>query len=394
MTLQTREHSSRAPIADDRLARIVVESRAETVRLERLDRGLTVAGVAGLLIASVGGVFGMFAPVPSDRNLAIAIALGFTVVVSVGLLAWGSRVRRRLERHRHGCYRLAFAEEVLNLGRAASEAEHPYRASDEAPAARRRVERADHAVPTADPFVPLRTRSSSVRQGVTLAALAGALVVIGGLFTGGPQHSGQRWMFLEAATTPAELGFHASAPRGGPWAVESHEHATGARALVNREGEDEAPPAILVAHALWTRDFKAVTRCRTSAARAVQQCGVVFRFRDASNYSVAKLDSVDGSVVLADVVDGDENPLARSPAEAPPNTWHELRVEAQAGLVRIFWNSRQVVERAEVVPAAAGRIGLWVPASGVAYFDELSIEGLMDSPRSLEVLPFLARSRS
>lgn len=307
-----------------------------------------MTGIAGLVLVAIRGLVAV-----AGANMPLAIGLGLAVILCVGLLVSSMRAR----------------------GSVAPAVSTP------------------SSSPSSPSLAPPR-KPLPIPELVVLVVLIGLLVSLGGLVSAPAEPPEKRWTFLESAATPADLGFQVATPSAGPWDVELHEQATGARALVNREGEDAAPPATLLAPSVWTRDFRAVTRCKTVAPRAAQQCGIVFRYRDEANYTVARLDSVTKAVVVADVIGGVERPLARGQADVAPNVWHELRVEARAGEVTVWWNSRQAVKVAERLPAVPGKVGLWAPAAGIAYFDELSIERLPDSARTVEILPLLGRSRS
>lgn len=223
--------------------------------------------------------------------------------------------------------------------------------------------------------------------------VAGAAIVgVGLLFSelvGDVRLPSERWSFLERDTSLASLHLQpstGSAERAGPWTIEDHDSATGSRALVNREGNAGEKPAVLLAKSIRTRDLTASTRCKSTA-----QCGLVFRYRNDDNYDVVRFDAPTQRVTLAAIAGGREMTIAHAPVVAD-DTWQDLRVDAGAGMIRIGWNHRLVIEASEGAPANSGYAGLWVPATATAYFDELSIEALPDSPRALEVLPLLGRS--
>jgi hypothetical protein len=203
----------------------------------------------------------------------------------------------------------------------------------------------------------------------------------------------ERWSFTERDQSLSSLHLEASTATAGPWTIEDHDSATGARALVNREGSSAERPAVLLAKSIRTRDLTASTRCKSDA-----QCGLVFRYRNPDNYDVVRFDASTQSVVLGSLVGGREVTTANAPvlvdasADCSPEAWQDLRVDATAGVIRIRWNGQPVIEAHEGAPANSGYAGLWVPATATAYFDELSIEALPDSPRALEVLPLLGRS--
>ncbi len=57
--------------------------------------------------------------------------------------------------------------------------------------------------------------------------------------------------------------------------------------------------------------------------------------------------------------------------------------------LKAFLNDRDVVEGTASAPATAGHVGLWVPATGEAYFDELAIDVVPAASPALAVLPIL-----
>lgn len=187
----------------------------------------------------------------------------------------------------------------------------------------------------------------------------------------------RHWTFLDGTELPADL-----AVRNGPWSMEEDDTATGAHALVSREG---SAPAVIVVPSLVLRDLTAVTRCKGD-------CGVVFRYRGETHYEVARIDTTTREVVLASVVGGKEHVLVRAAAYTTPDAWNELRVDASATIIRVTVNGRRLIEASEGAYATNGLVGLWAPSS-VAYFDALSIGALPDSLRALELLPILARPR-
>lgn len=216
-----------------------------------------------------------------------------------------------------------------------------------------------------------------LRRALGAVVLVTVVALLASLLGQGGAAPARRWTFLDGGDVPADL-----AVRGGPWSIEDDETATGARALVSREG---SAPAVVVVPSLALRDFTALTRCKAD-------CGIVFRYRGDSQYEVARIDTATREVVVASIVRGKEHVLARAPAETTAGAWHELRVDARELLIRVALNGRLLVEASEGAYAASGLLGLWAPAS-VAYFDELSIGVVPDSPRALELLPLFSRGR-
>lgn len=189
----------------------------------------------------------------------------------------------------------------------------------------------------------------------------------------GAQH---RWTFLEQVTDPGALGFRSVASGAGEWMVADHAEATGARALFNAAGSPGEPPAITVVDRLAARDLRAMTRCKVSPGREEQACGLVFRYRD-RGYYVAHVDAVQGAVRLSAVVDGIERPLEIAPAKLGPSVWQELAVQARGAHITVEWNGRKVIDVRDTAHPSPGAVGLWVPAEGEAFFDELAVHAAL-----------------
>jgi len=57
----------------------------------------------------------------------------------------------------------------------------------------------------------------------------------------------------------------------------------------------------------------------------------------------------------------------------------------------VFWNGKKVIDAHDVALPNPGGVGLWVPSTDVAFFDELTVELLPSSTHPVELFPFLLR---
>lgn len=365
-------------IGEAKLHEILAHVREDIVHRERLVRVVGIAAIAGLVFSAVRGVFAIVFPLPDGAAAPLAVAIAVTVGLCLALLGWAWHLHGGLERLRQNRYALEVAREAILHETSPIVDVHPYRAAE---APRRLV------VLTARPA----GTPSWLPQGLALALGVIGVVVSLTLLGGGDRPARQHWTFTENANTEA-IGLSPSALERGTWTLEEHEAATGARALVNREGEEGAAATLVGAR--WLRDMTAVTRCKTASGHAAEGCGIVFRFRDDANYEVVRIDTWTHEAIFESVTGGVVHEHARVPADASPGVWHELEVVAAAGLVKVGWNGRPLLRAPEKSPAVSGRVGLWSPALGVTWFDELTVEPLPDAARPLEILPFVARSRS
>jgi len=377
------------------VARTAQRDAVRLVRLERLGRAAGLTGLAGVALRGIVAVHDQGGALPTA-------ALVGVVGLSASLLYVASRARRARESLLARTAAVHVAEEILrHLPRNAERrARHPYRAAcanDATGVSAPSWSRARVVLASVRAWVGAR-RPSLHRASAVVVALV-AISVLAASYAGPASAAKQRWTFL-TGDTPSALGLAVHAESGGAWSVEDHAHATGARALVNREGESGSAPAVMVASGTQAPDARVLTRCKAASVKGERACGVVFRFADPDHYDVVRIDADAGAVILSVVRGGTERRVASYVANVAPDVWHELQVEARADHVRVVWNGVAALDVREHagsagdrVGAGAGSVGLWVPASGEAWFDELSIEPL-PSARGLDVLPLLGRRSS
>ncbi|PYM28155.1 MAG: hypothetical protein DMD78_00750 [Candidatus Rokuibacteriota bacterium] len=121
-------------------------------------------------------------------------------------------------------------------------------------------------------------------------------------------------------------------------------------------------------------------RFRPLDGRADQAGGVVWRWRDANNYYIARANALEDNVVAYKMVNGRRTDLkpvgagARAygvSATVAPKAWHTLRVEFSGGefAVRFDAGAAAFTVRDETLKSA-GRVGVWSKADSVTEFDE------------------------
>jgi len=367
------------------------DAQGKMTRERATAHGLTGAAIT---IASIVAARGVLAVARPSAHAAphVAAALVVALLVAAALVAFALRAHRRRERLATDLERLMLARASLDPDRApgiARPGDGPYRVGP--PDGSTSLD----ALDTSPPSAPLDAQQSPVapssrRRTSTFARMAGGATLVGALAAGASAlHANtpaiRRWTFADGAPDPAALGFVAGDARGGRWELASHRAATGARALVNYAGDDAAPPATLRSEAMRARDLRASTRCKVSEA-SKGGCGLVFRFVDAKNHVVARLDAAEGRVVLASLSGDEERILGSVPGPVEPGVWQEIAIEARGDHLRVLCNGSSALDVIDPTPARLGSVGVWAAAEAEAYFDELEIEVLPASAQALEVL--------
>jgi hypothetical protein len=106
--------------------------------------------------------------------------------------------------------------------------------------------------------------------------------------------------------------------------------------------------------------------------------GVVWRWRDAKNYYVARGNALENNVVAYKMVDGrrtDLKPVGASvraygvKADVPPLTWHTLRVDFNGPEFLVKLNGRDLFTVRDQTFTEEGAVGIWSKADSLTEFD-------------------------
>jgi hypothetical protein len=113
--------------------------------------------------------------------------------------------------------------------------------------------------------------------------------------------------------------------------------------------------------------FKAV------AGKKDQGGGPVWRYQDANNYYVARMNPLEDNFRLYKVVDGKRIQLASADVVAAENKWHTIRVVHKGNRIQCYLNGKLHLDEKDDTFKKAGKIGLWTKADAQTYFDDLVI---------------------
>ena len=135
---------------------------------------------------------------------------------------------------------------------------------------------------------------------------------------------------------------------------------------------DRFPLAILDNMSL--RDGDVSVRIKPVAGRDNQGGGLVWRYRDANNYYLARANALEENVALYKVENGRRIPLAPGVKhEIPSNGWSILKVSVRGNRFQVYLDHRRILQGWDNTFAAAGQVGLWTVADSVTYFDDFRV---------------------
>jgi hypothetical protein len=185
------------------------------------------------------------------------------------------------------------------------------------------------------------------------------------------------WSFAkdEVGKPPAGFEFAVTAKKQpGKWIIVKE----GDNQVLAQVDRDKTPRrfAMALVKNFSYRDLKISVKAKPIAGEEEMVAGLVWRYKDADNYYVARW-NID-SVRVDRVVKGERQLM--TPREIKirlaDKTWHTLTVEHRGENIKVFVGNEKVFDGKDKAYPKAGRIGVWIKADSLTYFDDLTAEEL------------------
>jgi hypothetical protein len=165
---------------------------------------------------------------------------------------------------------------------------------------------------------------------------------------------GSVWKVTEDRTSPSKTGFVLAQTAESP------------ESLFNLCVLDEGKYKDLTVSV----EFKAVE------GKNDQGGGLVWRYIDAENYYIARMNPLEKNLRFYRVAQGRRTQLGtkeKLPIKA--GTWHKLSVEMKGFQVKVSLDGEDVIDASDEFIKRAGRVGLWTKADARTYFDNFKVNG-------------------
>jgi uncharacterized protein (TIGR03067 family) len=140
----------------------------------------------------------------------------------------------------------------------------------------------------------------------------------------------------------------------------------------------ESPSALFnlcVAEKTDAKDLEVKVSFKAVKGKADQGGGIVWRYQDAKNYYIARMNPLEDNFRLYKVVDGQRKQLAttKDDVTAKAGEWHTLSVKHVGNQIECSLNGKRYLEAKDDTFPRAGKVGLWTKADAQTYFDDLQI---------------------
>lgn len=123
-------------------------------------------------------------------------------------------------------------------------------------------------------------------------------------------------------------------------------------------------------------DLELSVRFKAVSGKNDKGGGLVWRYRDADNYYIARMNPLENNFRVYKVVKGERMQLDAADIEVPVGQWHRLKITHAGNQIRCYLDDKLHLEASDDTFATPGRIGLWTKSDAVTSFDDLQAKAL------------------
>jgi hypothetical protein len=124
---------------------------------------------------------------------------------------------------------------------------------------------------------------------------------------------------------------------------------------------------------LSLRDGDVSVRLKPVSGTQDQAGGVVFRYRDANNYYLARANARQQNVAIVRVENGERTQISVVKHDLPSNVWRILKVSVRGNRIQVYVDHRRILQTWDGAFPSAGKVGLWTVGDSVTYFDDFRV---------------------
>jgi hypothetical protein len=164
-----------------------------------------------------------------------------------------------------------------------------------------------------------------------------------------------------------------STGKGSPkWVVEAASDAPSPPNVLRQSGR--APFPWCVNKSISLADGRVRVKFKPISGKEDQAGGLVWRWKDADNYYVARANALENNVSLYYTRNGTRNTLKYVDAPVQAGKWHELIVEFTGPRIQVVLDGYKYIDYQDTHIVGPGAAGVWTKADSVTAFDDFQVE--------------------
>ena len=123
-------------------------------------------------------------------------------------------------------------------------------------------------------------------------------------------------------------------------------------------------------------DVEATVSFKAVKGEKDQGGGIVWRYQDANNYYIARMNPLEDNFRVYKVVDGKRTKeFQNAEVKVQTGEWHILKIKMTGDHIECFLDGKKHLDVKDDSIAKAGKIGLWTKADAQTYFDQFTVSG-------------------
>ena len=194
----------------------------------------------------------------------------------------------------------------------------------------------------------------------------------------GSLQQGDRWDFEDGMVGQLPKGWSSAKTGdglGSVWKVVEDISAPKGKKALAQTSESPGPMFNLcVANEPSFKNVVLSVSIKSVRGKTDQGGGLVWRYIDANNYYVARLNPLEGNYRLFKVVNGKRTQLAtKDDLKIPVGEWHTLSATINGDQIECSLDGKQCLEAKDTTFPMAGKVGLWTKADAQSYFDDFAV---------------------
>jgi hypothetical protein len=123
------------------------------------------------------------------------------------------------------------------------------------------------------------------------------------------------------------------------------------------------------------KDGSVAVKIRLEAGKEDQAGGLVWRWKDANNYYIGRINALEDNVTIFSMIKGQRRSLKSIDIKIPKGTWKALQVDFKGSHIALSYDGKKVLETDNDDLSGAGKAGVWTKADSETSFDDFSIHG-------------------
>jgi hypothetical protein len=147
-------------------------------------------------------------------------------------------------------------------------------------------------------------------------------------------------------------------------------------ALAQTTADPNATFNLCVADALSLTDVEISVSFKAMKGEKDQGGGIVWRYQDANNYYIARMNPLEDNFRVYKVVDGKRSKEFQNvEVKVPTGEWHTIKVKMAGDHIECFLDSKKHLDVKDDSITKAGKVGLWTKADAQTHFDQFVVSG-------------------